>query len=117
MSNKPATELTLAAPLLAAASTPLEGTLSATGTAGPFTPVLCRPLVLTLSGTWAGEVKLLRSTDGGTTKRERTYGDGSPKPSWTSNMEAPVAEETVFGATYYVSFTRTSGTLEYKLEQ
>lgn len=95
---------------------PLTGTSAVTATLGPFTPDLGRAIWLTLSGTWAGTVQLLRSRDGGTTKLPLTYGDGTAKPTFSGNMQAPVAEETVSGATYYLEFTRTSGTLGYRLE-
>lgn len=94
----------------------LTGTIAAGGTSEPFTPQLDRPIWLTLSGSWSGTVRLLRSTDAGVTKLPLTYGDGSPKPTWTGPMQAPVAEESVVGATYYLEFTGT-GTLEYRMEQ
>lgn len=101
----------------AAASTPLAGSTAVSAELGPFTPVLNRPIWVRLAGAWAGTVTLLRSRDGGASKLPLTYGDGSPKPSWTGNMQAPVAEETVVGATYYLSFVRTSGALDYRVEQ
>lgn len=98
---------------------PVVGSVSTAGTTVvPLgSPVLDRPIWLTLKGSWAGNVTLLRSTDGGATKLPLTFGDGSPKPTWSGNMQAPVAEESVSAATYYLSFVRTSGTLEYRMEQ
>lgn len=100
-----------------ASSTPLSGTISASGTVGPFAPQLSRPIWLTLSGSWAGSVQILRSTDGGATTLPLTYGDGTAKPALLSNFNAVAAEETVAAATYYLQFTRTSGTLQYRMEQ
>jgi hypothetical protein len=109
--------LPIASTVVAASSTPLTGSLSASGTAGPFAPQLGRPIWLTLSGSWSGVVQLLRSTDGGTTKLPLTYGDGSAKPVFAGAMQAPVAEETVGAATYYLAATLTAGALAYRMEQ
>ena len=51
--------------VVAALSAPLVGTIAASGGVGPFAPQLGRPVWLTLSGTWAGTVQVLRSIDGG----------------------------------------------------
>ena len=93
----------------------LTGTSSG-GLIGPFKPVLDRPIWLTLDGAWSGTVTLLRSTDGGASKLPVTYGDGSAKPTWSGNMQAPVGEESVSAAAYFLDFAGT-GTLKYKLEQ
>lgn len=100
-----------------AATTALDDTLSATGQSDAFVPELGRPIVLTLSGSWEGTVRLLRSTDEGATCLPLTYSNGMPKAVWTGNMNAPVVEETVAGASYYLDFVRTSGTLSFRLEQ
>jgi hypothetical protein len=47
---------------------PLEGVADITGTSAHFIPVPGRPVMLSLSGTWTGTVKILRSTDGGSTR-------------------------------------------------
>ena len=100
-----------------ATSAALAGTATVSGALGPFTPELGRPIWVTLSGVWAGTVQLLRSTDGGATKLPITYPDGSARASWTGAVNAPVAEETCAGATYFLQFTRTSGTLTYEVRQ
>ena len=106
------------APTIAAASSvPLVGTASASGALGPYVPQLGRTIWVTLSGTWSGSVQLLRSTDGGATRLPLTYGDGTAKPNWSGNLNAPVAEETVAAATYYLGVTLSSGTLSYRMEQ
>lgn len=109
--------LPIAATMGGAGSTPLAGTTAVTATAGPFTPTLGRPIWLTLSGSWGGTAQVLRSTDGGTTKLALTYGDASPKGSFGANLNAPVAEETVAGATYYLQVTLAGGSLSYRMEQ
>jgi hypothetical protein len=96
--------------------TPLTGTAATTSTVGPFTPMLGRAIVLTLSGTWAGTAQLLRSTDAGTTKLPITIA-GSAWGSYTANCNEPVTEETESGAVYYLSITLSSGTVTYRLAQ
>lgn len=100
----------------AATSIPVAGTASAATLAGPFAPALGRPVWLTLTGTWAGTVKLLRSTDGGATRLPMTVG-GSSWGSFQGNCNEPVAEESVAGATYYLDIAITSGTLSYRVTQ
>lgn len=101
----------------AATSVPVAGSLGATGTAGPFVPELDRAVWVTLSGVWAGSVQLLRSTDGGATRLALTYSDGSARAIWTGAVNAPVVDDSCAGATYYLQFTRTSGTLVYEVRQ
>jgi hypothetical protein len=108
---------TAAAGVATATSAALTGTATTTSTVGPFTPNLGRVIWLTLSGTFSGSVTLLRSRDGGTTKLALTYSDGTAKPTWTTALNTPVTEETVAGATYYLSITLTSGSVSYRLEQ
>ncbi|MFZ2994708.1 hypothetical protein [Sphingobium sp.] len=105
------------AALASAQSTPLSGSSATSSSFGPFTPQLGRAIWLTLSGVWAGTVQLLRSTNGGVTRLPLTFADGSVKAIATTNINAPVAEETVQGATYYLSATLSSGTLAYRVEQ
>jgi hypothetical protein len=100
-----------------AASTPLGDSLAASGTSAAFAPQLGRPIWLTLGGSWSGTASLLRSTDGGVTRLPLTYADGSAKPVWTGNMQAPVAEESVAGALYYLSVALTAGTITFRMEQ
>ena len=100
----------------AATTAPVAGTASAATLAGPVAPALGRPLWLTLMGSWTGTVKLLRSTDGGTTRLPMTIG-GSGWGSFQGNCNEPVAEESVAGATYYLDIAVTSGTLSYRVTQ
>lgn len=101
----------------AATSTPLAGSAVASATLGPFVSQLARPIWVTLSGVWAGNVQLLRSTDGGATKLALTYPDGSARASWTAAVNAPVAEDACAGVSYWLQFTRASGTLVYEVRQ
>jgi len=95
----------------------LNDTTMASGTYGPFTSAPNNlPIWLTLSGTWAGLVELLRSTDGGVTKLPATDADGEPK-QWINNINAAVAQETIGNVTYYLKATLNSGRLNYRLEQ
>jgi hypothetical protein len=109
--------LPVAATLIAATAAALAGSVSTSGVPGPFTPNLGRAIWVTLSGSWAGSVQLLRSTDGGATKLPITYGDGTVKAVWTGNANAAVTEETVATASYWLAITLSSGTLTYRVEQ
>jgi hypothetical protein len=113
----PANPLPTHAWLGVADSTPIAGSTSMSGLLGPFTPELGRLIWVTLSGSWSGTVQLLRSVDGGTTRLPVTYGDGTVKGTYSGNMNAAVAEETVAGAVWYLDVTLGSGTLNFRLEQ
>lgn len=118
-----AVQVSLASPLpvsmgagSAAAPAALSGSLSASGAAGPFTPLTGRPVVLALSGTWSGTVRVQRSTDGGTTRLPLTVG-GSTWAQFTGNCCEPVWEENEAGAQLYLAVTVISGTLTYRVAQ
>jgi hypothetical protein len=101
---------------LAASVVALSGTLSATGQAGPFIPDPGRPIALTLSGLWSGTVTLLRSTDVGAARLPLTVA-GQPWGVFTANANEVVAVENEAGATYWLDFARSSGTLSYRIAQ
>ena len=94
----------------------LTGTLSTSGQAGPWQPRAGRAVVLTLTGTWTGTVKLLRSIDGGTTKIPLTA-NGSAYGVFAGNVCEPVWEESEAAAVLYLDATLTSGTLAYRMGQ
>lgn len=102
--------------MIAAAATPLAGTLSASGTVGPFTPDLDRAIWLTLSGTWAGQVQVMRSTDNGATLLPLTL-TGQSWASFTANANEAIGDESVSGASWYLAVTLSSGTLTYRVQQ
>lgn len=95
---------------------PLDGTTSGTAMVGPFVPVAARPVILSLSGTWTGTVRLMRSVDGGTTRLPLTVG-GLPWASFTGNCCETVWEEGDSGAQLYLGIALASGTLAYRIEQ
>ncbi|MFC3175195.1 hypothetical protein ACFOD9_13120 [Novosphingobium bradum] len=101
-------------PFMAAAA--LAGTLSATGIVGPFAPRAGRAVMLALSGTWTGSVKVVRSVDGGATKTGLTAG-GAPWAVFTANVCEPVWDESEAAATLYLDVTLTSGSLTYRMGQ
>lgn len=117
-----ATSVTLSDPMpiralvLAASSIPLTGSISTSGTAGPFSPQLGRSIWVTLSGTWSGIASVQRSTDGGATMQPLTVG-GLGWANFSANANEPIGEESVAGATYYLSFSLTSGTASYRIAQ
>lgn len=100
----------------ASAPPPLSGSAAAALTVGPFTPVAGKPLVLSLSGTWSGTVRLLRSVDGGATRLPLTLG-GSPWGSFTANVCEPVWEESEAAAVFYLQLAPASGSIVYRLAQ
>jgi len=99
-----------------AAAAPLVGTMNASGQAGPFTPRAGRAVVLTLSGTWTGTVKLLRSVDGGATKFPLTA-LGMPYGVYSANVCEPVWEESEAAALLYLDATLSAGSVNYRLGQ
>ena len=105
-----------AAPSGSSAPAPLTGTAPTARTVGSFVPVVARPIVITLSGTWAGTVKLLRSTDGGVTKLPLTLA-GSPWGEFTANVNEPVWEEFEAPAVFFLQLTPLSGSIVYRLAQ
>lgn len=83
-----------------ALSTPLAGTATASGQFGPFVPEAGRTIWVTLSGTWTGTVRLLRSTDGGATRLPLTVA-GEPWGVFTAPANEPVTEDATAAAAPY----------------
>jgi hypothetical protein len=94
----------------------LTGTASSASTAGPFVPVAGKPLILTLSGTWAGKVTLLRSINSGATRLPLSLA-GAPWGVFSANVNEPVWDETETSAIFYLQLAPTSGTVAYRLTQ
>lgn len=110
-------------PLPIAASTttanvnpPLEGQTDTDAIVGPFAPTTDRPVVIQLSGTWAGSVQLLRSTDNGATKFPVTLA-GESWGNFTANVLEPVWQESEAGAELYLDIALTSGTVAFRVSQ
>ena len=101
---------------VAATSSPLAGTASASTLAGPFTPQPGRVITLGLSGSWAGNVQVPRATDGGVTRLPLTAG-GVACANFTGNACEPVSDATDAAATFYLAITLTSGALTYRMVQ
>ena len=102
----------------ARATTPaqLSGTASTSQLVGPFAPALGLPVILSLSGTWAGTVTVQRSVSGGTTREPLTMA-GNPWARYTGNACEPVWEESQSGATLYLDVVLTSGALTFRVAQ
>lgn len=94
----------------------LQGIASGTSQVGPFNPVALRPVMITLSGTWQGRVKVLRSVDGGTTRLPLTLG-GVAWADFTTTACEPIWTEEEAGASLYIDIALTSGSLSYRLAQ
>lgn len=99
-----------------ASPAPLAGALSASGSVGPFSPIAGKPVILALSGTWSGTVRLQRSTDGGATRLPVTAA-GAAWAQFAANCCEPVWEEAEAGAQLYLAVTLNSGTLAYRVSQ
>ena len=94
----------------------LAGTATAALTVGPYVPAAGRPLVLALSGTWTGTVRLLRSTDGGANRLPLSLG-GAPWAVFTANVCEPVWDEAESAASFYLQLTPATGSIVYRLAQ
>jgi hypothetical protein len=97
---------------------PLTGSLAATGdtSATPFYPAAGRPLNLELTGTWTGTVVLKRKLPSESTWKALTI-NGTAWGSWTANASEQAWQEGETGAAFELDFTRSSGTLNYRLSQ
>ncbi|MDT0575723.1 hypothetical protein RM533_05950 [Croceicoccus sp. F390] len=95
---------------------PMSGKATLDKRAGPFLPRPGRAVMLVLSGTWQGTVRLLRSTDGGATTFGLTAA-GLPYGEYSTNICEPVWEEAEEGAALYLDMKVTSGSISYRLGQ
>ncbi len=116
VANLPARQSVLTVQDIAATGSVLSGTQSTSGTVGPFTPQINRPIWLTLSGSWSGNAQLLRSTDGGVTRLPLTVG-GIAWGNFTANCNEPAANPSDAAETYYVQFALSAGAATYRLAQ
>ncbi|WP_448658008.1 hypothetical protein ACPVPU_11135 [Sphingomonas sp. CJ99] len=112
----PARPLPVALGRAAARSTPLAGTASSSQLIGPFLPECDRQVMLTLSGSWTGQVIVQRSDDGGATRHPLTLA-GEPWARFAGNANEPVWSESATGVSLYLDCTITGGTLNYRMAQ
>lgn len=94
----------------------LSGSAIQSSVVGPFVPARTRPVTLQLSGTWAGSVRLLRSTDNGVTKLPLTAA-GMPWATFNANCCEAVWEEGEDSVGLYLDIALTSGTVSYRIGQ
>jgi len=115
-----AAQVTAAAPMPVAPAlplaTPLVGSTSTSVTLGPYAPVIGRSVILCLSGTWSGNVQVLRSTDNGMTKLPITAG-GAPWGLFAVNCCEAVWDEGDVSGQLYLQVTLSAGTLTYRMAQ
>jgi hypothetical protein len=98
------------------ATTPLSGTAAATSVVGPYQPAIGRAVMLMLTGTWVGIVKVLRSVDGGTTKQPLTI-NGTAWGQFTANCCEAMWDESESAARFYLDITLASGSVTYRVAQ
>ena len=98
------------------ATTPLAGTASTTSVVGPYQPAIGRAVMLLLTGTWTGSVKVLRSIDGGTTKQPLTI-NGNVWGQFTVNCCEAVWDESESAARFYLDIALASGSVTYRVAQ
>lgn len=89
-----------------------SGSLAATGSSEACQ--VDRPFYLVLSGTWTGTVVLEASLDGGATWVAFSKPDLSAT-SWTTNICAPILAAYGRDVLFRVTFTRTGGTLNWRI--
>ena len=89
-----------------------SGSLAATGSTEAF--YIAAPFNITVSGTWVGSWALEVSTDGGVTWVNAVLSDGSNN-AWTSNGFWAIPNVWQKGALFRITFTRTSGTLNWRV--
>ena len=89
-----------------------SGSLAATGSTEAF--YIAAPFNFTLSGTWVGSVALEASTDGGATWVNAVLSDGTNN-AWTANGFYAVPNVWQQGVLFRLTFTRTSGTLDWRV--
>ena len=100
----------------ATATTPLTGTAATTSVVGPYQPAIGRAVMLLLTGTWTGTVKVLRSVDGGTTKQPLTI-NSNIWGQFTANCCEAVWDESESAARFYLDITLASGSVTYRVAQ
>lgn len=99
----------------AAVASPLVGVSAGTDLVGPFQPDLGRPIWLTLSAGWSGSVTVMRSVDGGATRRAVTL--AGTAIAFTGSMQEAIGEESVAGASWWLAIAATSGAVGYEVRQ
>jgi len=95
---------------------PIGGTTDESLLVGPYKPAAGRPVVVQLSGEWAGTVTLQRSTNAGATRLPVTAG-GMKWGEFTANACEPVWVEQEAGAELYLEIELLQGSLSYRVSQ
>jgi len=100
----------------APAPAPVAGQSSVPELVGPFNATAGRVVSVTLGGAWEGTVRLLRSTDGGTTKVPLRVG-GIDWGEYTSPGCEQAWVESEDGASFYLDIALVSGSVAYRVSQ
>ena len=100
----------------APAPAPLIGQSATPTVVGPFNATVGRAIVVALAGEWTGTVRLLRSTDGGTTRLPLRVAGGAWAEYAASGCEQAWSE-TEEGASFYLDIALESGSVAYRVSQ
>ena len=95
---------------------PLQGSTDQSVTLGPFAAAADRTITVTLSGEWTGQVRLLRSTDGGATLTGLSVA-GLAWGAFTGPCCEQVWHETEAGVGFYLAVELVTGTIAYRVSQ
>ena len=95
---------------------PLLGEAANSMVVGPFAATAGRVITVTLDGQWDGTVRLLRSTDGGSTMAPLRVG-GTAWAEYTAPGCEQAWTESEEGVTFYLDIGLTSGTVAYRVSQ
>lgn len=96
------------------ATDPVAGTRSTDGQSEPFIAQAGRPVAVSLSGTWAGTVKVLKSRDGGASFNPITAAGGA-WAVFTGNCDEEFDEPSSDGIQYRLDIDLTSGNVNFRL--
>lgn len=100
----------------AASPEPLAGMAAGPQVVGPFVAVSDRPVYLTLSGNWQGEVRLMRSAPSSSVRHPLTFA-GEEWGLFDRKLCEAVWQEGEEGAALWLELAPTAGNVTYRVAQ
>lgn len=101
---------------VAEGAAPISGTMAASGQTPGFIPVNSNPVTVELAGSWSGTVRLVRSTDGGTTVAPLKVA-GTEWAVYSANGIEQAWSEAEKGVSFHLAVSLVSGALNYRVSQ